>query len=73
MSDGPKSGPRRCIRTACVLVRVDVCNADADFDVHALCAVAAAIEALDVPGATVLRVSAQPHDGMSIGVQSETR
>ena len=64
MSDAPESGPRPRVELLrrYVLVIVEATTMSDDFDIDALLAVEAALQGLDVPGATVLRVSTSPHD-----------
>lgn len=66
MSDHvPPSGPRvrRHFVKTHVLVTVEHLAETDDSDINCTLAVEAALQGLDVPGATVLRVSAAPHDG----------
>jgi hypothetical protein len=77
MSDqAPKSGPRarQDLTKAYVLVTVEGRHAAGEqFEIDALLAVELALQGLDVPGATVLRVSAAPNDGAQQVLQTVRR
>lgn len=67
MSNAPQSGPRARVEyvKAHVMVTIEATSGSDDFDIEALLATEAALQGLDVPGGTVLRVSVSPHDGVT--------